>query len=102
MAYRFEFEPRALDEADAFYARIAEHSVERAGRWYRGLFERIDGLRSFPLRCPVAPEARALGVEVRELLYGKRHSVYRVLFEVRGDLILILSVRHSATRPEDP
>jgi plasmid stabilization system protein ParE len=36
------------------------------------------------------------GGELRELLYGKRQGVYRILFEVRGDTVYILRVRHGA------
>jgi hypothetical protein len=32
------------------------------------------------------------------LLCGKRHSVYRVLFAIRGDTVHVLTVRHSAQR----
>ena len=101
MAFRFEFIERAIDEARAIFFRKAERSPEGADRWYRGLIDRIDTLKTFPLRCPIAPESGQLGGEARELLYGKRQNKYRVIFEVRADLIAILSVRHSAGRPED-
>ena len=102
MAYRFDFTRRARDAVDRIVERMAERSPDRAERWSRGLFERIDALQTFPLRCPAAPETGPLGVPMRELLYGKRQNIYRVLFEVRGDLIVIHNVRHSAGRPEDP
>ena len=37
--------------------------------------------------------------EARELLYGKRRGVYRILFEIRNNVVHVLRVRHSAQRP---
>ena len=59
-----------------------------------------------PTRCPLAPESRDFVVEVRQLLYGKRHSnqQYRILFGVSYDptadaqLLTIYRVRHTAQR----
>jgi hypothetical protein len=36
------------------------------------------------------------GEEVRVLLHGKRFGVYRVLFAVRGDVVHVLTVRHTS------
>jgi plasmid stabilization system protein ParE len=40
--------------------------------------------------------------ELRQLLYGKRRGVYRILFEVRDNNVFILRVRHSAQALLDP
>jgi hypothetical protein len=32
------------------------------------------------------------------LFYGKRRGVYRILFAIRGDVVHVLTVRHSAQR----
>jgi hypothetical protein len=45
---------------------------------------------------PFAAEADAVGRSIRELHYGKRPSVYRVLFEVKNTTVHVLRVRHSA------
>ena len=75
---------------------IARHSPARAETWYRGLFEAIETLKTLPTRCPVISESPALGEDVRELLYGKRRGVYRIIFSIRGDVIRILSIWHGA------
>jgi hypothetical protein len=60
------------------------------------LFNAIATLDTFPTRCPLAPESKDLGREIRQLLYGKRHAVYRVLFEIRGDTVFVLRVWRGA------
>ena len=82
MAYRFEIAPQAMADAEAAYNWIARDSSSRADRWYRGLFDRIATLPTYPRRCPLAPESEAFGEEVRQLLYRRRRSVYRILFTV--------------------
>ncbi len=37
-----------------------------------------------------------MGVEVREILVGKRRGTYRALFQIRGHTVHILRVWHSA------
>jgi plasmid stabilization system protein ParE len=69
MEYRFEFDPRALDDAEEARDWIAESSLERAAKWYQGLFETIETLKTFPTRCPLAPGSDAYGEDVRQLLY---------------------------------
>ena len=51
-----------------------------------------------PTRCPVAPEARAIYREIRQLLFGKPPNVHRILL----DEVRILSIRHGARSPFDP
>ncbi len=48
------------------------------------------------LRRPVDPDSAAYGEKVRVLLHGKRHRKYRILFAIRGDMVLILTVRHTS------
>ena len=96
MEYRVEFDPRALDQIEAVYERIAEHAPQAAARWYAGVFKKVESLKSFPRRCPVAPESRSIGAEVRELLYGKRRQVYRILYGIHDDVIYIYEIWHSS------
>ena len=96
MEYRFEFAPKMVAKANARHDWIAEHSLSRADKWYRGLFEKIETLKTLPKRCPVAPESDAYGEELRCLTYGKRTGVYRILFTIRGDVIRIVALHHGA------
>ena len=102
MEYRFEFAPAMLARANERHDWVAEKSPDRAEKWYRGLFERIETLKSHPKRCPVAPERGDNGEELRYLTYGKRGDVFRILFAIRGDLIRIVSLIHSARGSPEP
>jgi plasmid stabilization system protein ParE len=99
MAYRFKFSARAAADVNRIIDRIAEMSPARAEKWYKGLLNRVATLKSFPKKCPVAPEGEPIGVEVRELLYGKRPSIYRILFTISEDMIEIRAVWHGSHGP---
>jgi plasmid stabilization system protein ParE len=73
-----------------------QRSPAAGARWHAGLLGAIRSLTTNPERCPLAYEAAELGVELRELLHGRRHSVYRVLFTFDGRTVNVLRVRHSA------
>ena len=65
-----------------------------ANDWYNDLQEAIDSLKTFPRRCPIAPEASFFDLEVRQLITGKR-SKYRILYVVEDDRVSILHIRDS-------
>ena len=79
----------------AFHA-IAERAPDAAKTWRAGMYEAIRSLSAFPTRCPLAPEDSYFPAEIRQLLYGKRRGVYRILFTIDGDTVSVLHVRHSA------
>ena len=47
-----------------------------------------------PGRCRLAPEDEVFPSEVRELFYRKKFDVYRVLFTVEGDMVIVLHIQH--------
>jgi plasmid stabilization system protein ParE len=100
MTYRVLLQPRAERDlwAAAQWIEDRSKSPATALRWVRGIRAKITTLKRSPKRCPVDPDSEAHGEEVRVLLYGKRHGVYRILFAVRGETVHILTVRHSARR----
>jgi plasmid stabilization system protein ParE len=103
MAYRCELTRRALRDAEEAYAWMAQDAPRRAARWYEGLFARIRTLEENPRRCPLASESEAVGQEIRQLLYGRRRGVYRILFVIRGEeVVRVLAVWHSARQPLPP
>jgi len=61
--------------------------------------EAIASLSSLPERCPLAPENARFPFEVRQLLYGRKPHVYRILFTIEGDAVKILHIRHARRRP---
>ena len=102
MKYRLELTAQAEAEIEEAYRWIREDSPSRASAWRQGLLETAQTLKTFPERCPLAPESAAFGREIRHLLYGKRGGVYRLLFEIRGHTVYILHVRHGARRHMTP
>ena len=82
MAYKVRLTARAEADAYAAFAHIREIAPSGAARWLRGLFAAIMTLNDMPARCPTIPEATDLGHEARHLLYGKRTSVYRIIFDI--------------------
>src|SRR5688572_12804946 len=60
---------------------------------------RFASLSALPTRCPISAESRDSPVEVRQLLYGRKPHVYRILFAVDGDSVQVLHVRHARRRP---
>jgi hypothetical protein len=61
-------------------------------------------LEENPERCAEAPDAEWHGAGLRQLLHGKRRYIYRILFEIRGDVVVVFRVRHRAQDllgPED-
>lgn len=67
-----------------------------ANRWFDQLMARIDTLEIRPERCRLAAEASEVELELRELLFGKRHGIYRILFVIRDQTVYILHIRHAA------
>lgn len=93
MSYRV----RLTEKAEADVASVLEwfrdqQALAAGGKWYAAL----DTLEKHPERCSMAAESNELGGEIRELLIGKRHGVFRLLFIVRGKAVEILRVWHAA------
>jgi plasmid stabilization system protein ParE len=103
--YRVEVSDTADAEADQAFFWLVGRSPELAGRWYSGLLDAYQSLSQLPNRCPLAPENEEFeAVEVRQLLYGSRRNVYRILFYIREAIgtepatVRILHVRRGIRR----
>jgi len=70
-------------------------------RWFARLMTMIGRLETRPERCAIAFESEDLG-EVRELLFGKRAGVYRILFRIEGRNVHILRIWHGARNRLSP
>ncbi|HWE39138.1 MAG TPA: type II toxin-antitoxin system RelE/ParE family toxin [Isosphaeraceae bacterium] len=103
MTYRVVIEPtaeRGIREAVRWIAQNASPAV--AARWHNGLVKKANTLKAHPRRCPFAAESDKFPEEIRELLYGKRHHRYRVLFTIREETVHILYVHHGARDELEP
>lgn len=90
--------PQAKKDIEAAYLHIRTDAPETARRWWMRLLELIRTLSIFPERHEIAAEARAVGVELRQMLYGN----YRILYTVDADSVRIHALRHGAHRPLRP
>jgi plasmid stabilization system protein ParE len=80
MAFRVEITPQAEQDADAILEwLLSQHAGDTGLRWFLRLEEAISSLAYFPERCQLAPENDSVPFEMRQLLYGHRPHVYRVL-----------------------
>ena len=93
--YQVLIHPDAENELDHAYRHIAADAPERAVRWRKQLLKKVQSLKTFPDRCPKAPEATSLGEDIRHLLVGK----YRIIFVIETSTVTILHIRHGAMLP---
>ena len=105
MTFRVRLTAKAEADVDRVLRWFQEQQASAAGgRWFARLMAKIDTLETHPERCGLADESDELGVEIRELLFGKRHGVYRILFKIEERTVQILRVWHGARErvsPED-
>ena len=100
MAFEIKHPDEAKNNLDAItswllYERLAG---ETALRWLEGLREKIDTLSELPDRCPLARESKSLPFEMRQLLYGRKPRVYRILFTIEANAVHILYIRRPGER----
>ncbi|WP_435017740.1 type II toxin-antitoxin system RelE/ParE family toxin [Tundrisphaera sp. TA3] len=102
MTYRVVVTARARVDAVRAFRWKAEDSPRAAARWYDGLEKAIADLRRNPDRHPRAEEeSERTGIDLRELLYGRHKNVYRLLFSIEGETVVLHEVRHSSRGPMD-
>ena len=101
MIYKTIVMPQAQADITEAYRYIAERAPDAAARWVKLIRVAVESLSEMPARCARAPESPKLGVELRQLLYGKRPGVYRIIFRIveTSREVHILTVRHGARKP---
>lgn len=95
MTFSIHITAKALDEIDEALAWYVEQSIPAATRWHVKLMAAVRSLEENLERWGLAPESEWYP-GIRQLIYGKKRGAYRILFEIRGDTVYILRVRHSA------
>lgn len=81
--------PARMDILEA-YSRGADNAPVAAEKWLGRLENAIESLNQNPRRCPVAHENDEVVEELRELLFGKRPNVFRIVFAMDGDTVRVL------------
>lgn len=100
MDFRVELSAQAQGDISGIHDWLQSQSAGETGeRWFVALRAAIASLKQMPSRCPLAPESQDSSAEVRQLLYGRRPNVYRILFAIEGDFVQVLHIRHGRRRP---
>lgn len=94
MAFSVQITKQAINDLEQALTFLSERSESAAGRWYASIRKSFATLANNPTRCPEAPEAEWYGEGLRVLLHGKRRNTYRILFEIRGEVVFVLRIRH--------
>lgn len=93
------FAPTAQQDLESILAWLEENAPEKVVEWIESLKADIDTLSIMPERCPYAPENGLWGnEELRQLIFQKYSSKYRIIFTVHADRVRILNIRHGARR----
>lgn len=89
--------PLAVERLEEIVNYIAKDSPSSAVKWANSVFTKIESLEQFPYMGRVVPEINRN--EIREILFKN----YRIIYNVKGDAISILTVRHGKQLlpPED-
>lgn len=99
MDFRVELSDRAQADIAEIYDWLRLRQAGEAGeRWFVTLRAAIASLTTLPSRCPLAPENRDSPVEVRQLLFGRRPHVYRIVFAIDRDVVQVLHIRQVANQ----
>jgi plasmid stabilization system protein ParE len=100
MAFRVETTAAAERDGEAILDwLLSEHAGDTGLRWFAALHDAIASLAELPRRCPLAPENDVFPFEVRQLLYGRKPNVYRILFTIEDQTVYVLHIRHGRRQP---
>lgn len=102
MKYRVELTSRALEDVENAVGYLQQHAAESTvANWYDRLLATVESLAENPQRCPKAAESERMGIDLREILFGKRRGVFRILFTIESKSVRIHTIRHAARRMLD-
>jgi plasmid stabilization system protein ParE len=95
MAFRVEISAQAERDAEAILEWLLTQHTGQAGiDWFLALDDAFESLAQFPERCSIAPENSRFPFEVRQLLYGTKPHIYRILFTIEVNTVHVLHIRH--------
>lgn len=104
MSFRVVITEQAEREMQSVFDWWAEHrSKVQADRWYAGLAKTIAGLSDDPEKQSQSRERDRFSYEIRDLLFGLgRRPTHRAVITIRGEEVVVLSVRHVAQQDISP
>jgi plasmid stabilization system protein ParE len=99
MSFEVEYTTNARRELEDTYLWIKARAPISAVRWREDLITKVETLAVDPHRHRLAPESKKFPCDIRQLLFRKRRSQFRVLFTIAEERVVILSIRHHSRRP---
>ena len=100
MSFKVVVQSEAEEDLKETARWIAQYSLDKATLWYFDATDAIASLENFPARCPLAPESKKFGAQIRHLVFGK----HRIVFFIEDETVYVLRVRHQAQdvlRPDE-
>lgn len=93
MQFQVIITPSAKADIFEINTWFLENYPDLAESWLWGISQSVTSLSKFPERCPISAESDAFDVTVRQLLYGKKPHIYRILFSIQEEKVYILRIR---------
>ncbi len=93
MQHRVVITANAKANLLAYFQIASKHAPATAVRWLDRFEQALHGLSEHPERCAIAPESDTVGVVIRQLLFGRKLSVFRVFFSIDANEVRILHIR---------
>ena len=87
---KIKWTPQSLDDIESIANFIARDSDYYAQMFIIKTFGAVEHLEIFPESGRIVPELNRK--EIREVIFGN----YRIIYRIKGDLVEILTVYHSA------
>lgn len=100
--YRLLLVPSAHNDLEEAYLFAARRAPEAAARWYNRFLAALRSLESRPERGALSRENSRSPVEIRDFLFGRRPYVYRAVYTIRDDQVVILRIRRGQRRQLNP
>jgi len=99
MNFKVRLQKFARQDLREAYEWAHHRAPNSADKWFDHFREAIRSLEFSPERCPLAIERRKVALEIRELLFGRRPNVFRIIFHIDGSNIRVLRIRRGQRRP---
>jgi plasmid stabilization system protein ParE len=98
MTYEVHLQPLAESDLEEAYLWAAKYAPETADRWLTRFERAIGTLSEHPERCGFAPERNRLKRDLRQLLFGRKPNVFRVVFVIEAQAVRVIRIRRAGRR----
>src|SRR5262245_26419473 len=102
MTYEVRLQPLAERDLEDAYLWAASHAPQTASQWLGRFREALASLGTNPERCGAAVEALKLKRPLRQLVFGRKPSVYRAVFMIDGPIVRVVRIRRASRRSLRP